>query len=62
MGWHFLRVVEERTSVMQATTLFTPDVVTHGVRRAPVNILLHASVLICRAETSVLENEVTVLS
>ena len=35
--------------------------VTHGVRRAPVKISLPASVLVCRAETSVLVNEVTVL-
>ena len=36
--------------------------VTQGVRRAPIKTSLHAIVSIFRAETSVLANEVTVLS
>ena len=42
--------------------VYIPRCVTHSVQRAPVKISFHTSVLICKAETSVLVNEITVLS
>ena len=48
-------------STFPFTFVYIPRYVTHSVQRAPVNII-HTSVLICKAETSVLVNEITVLS
>ena len=58
----FVRDLLHFVSIFFPISVYSSRCVTHGVRRAPVKILLHAGVLICRAETSVLVNEVTVLS